>query len=362
TINKRREASESPGRRRLHSVPEDEVSDPEGTSPWEKLGAEASATDEEQDDYMAMQIAEMLQAEEMTEHEKDLFLAGQLRLGPASARWRSMFLKLMGSVTATENMRSVSGMVPHLLQRGEANPEECPRPPWAQWSGANAHAAYTYCRRCDTRIAYHKKTPEEKLEAAKKKLVKAKAAQTRREVKQIVAKELEEYAQALEGTGETDPWTPQPTQVKKRLDPVSEQLWLHESRGREIVGVKAEVPTVKETAVPMALYVNAAEGYVPVKHPPPAKAQSVPAKAPPGTRPMTTAEMMRALADMTVVIEQQRAQNERVYQRVSEVMRQPRQGLSDEEMMRIAMMMSRMQQQASSAPSSPGASGSQEPA
>ncbi|CAK0890413.1 unnamed protein product [Prorocentrum cordatum] len=344
TINKRREASESPGRRRLHSVPEDEVSDPEGTSPWEKLGAEASATDEEQDDYMAMQIAEMLQAEEMTEHEKDLFLAGQLRLGPASARWRSMFLKLMGSVTATENMRSVSGMAPHLLQRGE----ERMRTPLT--------------RRCDTRIAYHKKTPEEKLEAAKKKLAKAKAAQTRREVKQIAAKELEEYAQALEGTGETDPWTPQPTQVKKRLDPVSEQLWLHEGQGREIVGVEAGVPAVKEMAVPMALCVNAAEGYVPAKHPLPAKAQSVPAKAPPGTRPMTTAEMMRALADMTVVIEQQRVQNERVHQRVSEVMRQPRQGLSDEEMMRIAMMMSQMQQQASSAPSSPGASGSQEPA
>eukprot|EP00959_Pyramimonas_sp_CCMP1952_P336282 7041596-Pyramimonas_sp.AAC.1 len=81
---------------------------------------------------MAVQIAEMLQAEEMPEYEKELFLAGQLRLNSASARWRSMLLKLMGSVTATENMRSVSGMVPHLLQRGEANPEECPRPPWAQ--------------------------------------------------------------------------------------------------------------------------------------------------------------------------------------------------------------------------------------
>eukprot|EP00959_Pyramimonas_sp_CCMP1952_P470752 9497219-Pyramimonas_sp.AAC.1 len=80
-------------------------------------------------------LNEVLEAEALTEQEIQQLNEGQFKFDPASARWRSMGLKLFGCVRTCEDMRLLCGMPPRMLQG--AGPETidratCPRPPWAQ--------------------------------------------------------------------------------------------------------------------------------------------------------------------------------------------------------------------------------------
>ncbi|CAK0804462.1 unnamed protein product, partial [Prorocentrum cordatum] len=225
-------------------------------------------------------LDEILDTEGMSEHELQLFHEGALRLEPA-----------------------------------KENTDDCPHPPWAQWSRANGHATYKFCGRCNTRIAYHKKTEEEKAEAAVRRMAKAKSAQVRKEVKQMVEQQVKRYE-----------------------------------------GPRAGISVDATSKAPANLYVYPKNGYVPIKAAPtvdpyghissvPPPATAIPAKPPPGTRPLNQLEVMQAISDMTHTVQQQRWKNERNFQSMSEMINHP--ALTDSDMERLACTMIRVMQRVS---------------
>ena len=194
-----------------------------------------------------------------------------------------------------ENMKLMARSGPHMMQRGPAKTGECPHPLWAQWSSENIHFLQTFCRLCNARLAFLRKTPEEKFEALKEKLVKT-------------AKEKFKA----------------PT--VRTTDPISEQLLLNQGIGHEMVEGEEAVAAAAEMSKEL--------------------------RPPPGLSPMTNAERLRARRAYRV---QRLLAN--ASQPASQPISTQRHGLSMEELS-IDTIRSSAQHRAFVV-SSPGASGSQ---
>ena len=215
--------------------------------------------------------------------------------GRVSLRWKSITLELLGTIHAMENMKLMARSGPHMMQRGPAKTGECPHPLWAQWSSENIHFLQTFCRLCNARLAFLRKTPEEKFEALKEKLVET-------------AKEKFKA----------------PT--VRTTDPISEQLLLNQGIGHEMVEGEGAVAAAAEMSKEL--------------------------RPPPGLSPMTNAERLRARRAYRV---QRLLAN--ASQPASQPISTQRHGLSMEELS-IDTIRSSAQHRAFVV-SSPGASGSQ---
>ncbi|CAK0909169.1 unnamed protein product, partial [Prorocentrum cordatum] len=261
-------------------------------------------------------LNEVLDAEALTELEIQQLNEGQFKFDPASARWRSMGLKLLGCVRTCEDMRLLGGMIPHLLQGAGPEPIDqatCPRPPWAQWSSGNQSSWCTFCWRCGLRLCLRSKTDEEKAMAQVKKQVKAKAKEMRAQSKAVTAAMMAQYERDLmeQAGADSDPWTPTPPpkpppqKTPKARSAATENL----------------------DEVPGNLYVPTEVGYIPYKEPPPdAPVSKKYAQQVKGAdvRPMTQSEMMRALSDMKVCLETQQRSNELTWQGARNLIRENR--------------------------------------
>ncbi|CAK0823430.1 unnamed protein product, partial [Prorocentrum cordatum] len=70
---------------------------------------------------------------------------------------------------------------------------------------ANGRSTYTFCRACDQRIAFRKKTEQEKMQAAAKELAKAKGSELRKNMKQMVSQQLQEWEDEFANSEGADP-------------------------------------------------------------------------------------------------------------------------------------------------------------